>query len=117
MTTIKLKGIDFFAHHGYYQEERKIGNRYTVDIEVLLGRATFTDGDLDGTVNYEEIYSIVSSVMSVPAKLLETLASSICSEVLRKFPSVIQVNGTVCKHNPPIKGICKKASVSVTQAR
>ncbi|MEP1778639.1 dihydroneopterin aldolase [Reichenbachiella sp.] len=117
MTTIRLEGLDFFAHHGYYEEERKVGNRYTVDVEVCLRETTFTDDDLDHTINYEEIYLIVSTVMSVSTKLLETLASSICRELLKQFSSITQVNSTVSKHNPPIKGVCKKASVSISQKR
>lgn len=117
MTTIRLEGLDFFAHHGYYEEERKVGNKYTVDVEVLVENTAYTDDDLDKTINYEEIYLTVSTIMSVSTKLLETLASSMCRELLKQFDSVQQVTATVSKHNPPIKGVCKKASVSITQTR
>lgn len=117
MTTIRLEGLDFFAHHGYYEEERKVGNKYTVDVEVVLASTTFTDDDLNHTINYEEVYMTVSAIMSVSTKLLETLASAICRELLLQFPSVVQVNAVVSKHNPPIKGVCKKASVSISQSR
>ncbi|WP_422359774.1 dihydroneopterin aldolase [Reichenbachiella sp.] len=117
MTTIRLEGLDFFAHHGYYEEERKVGNKYTVDVEVLIENSAFTDDDLDQTINYEEIYLTVSTIMSVSTKLLETLASSMCKELLKQFSTVQQVTAIVSKHNPPIKGVCKKASVSITQTR
>lgn len=117
MTTIRLEGLDFFAHHGYYEEERKVGNKYTVDVEVFLTETSFTDDDLEHTINYEEIYLIVSTVMSVSTKLLETLASAICKELLNQFPLILKVNSTVSKHNPPIKGVCKAASVSISFER
>ncbi|MEP2025544.1 MAG: dihydroneopterin aldolase [Reichenbachiella sp.] len=117
MTTIRLEGLDFFAHHGYYEEERKVGNKYTVDVEVTVDNTVFTDDDLDQTINYEEIYLTVSTIMSVSTKLLETLASSMCRELLKQFSSISQVRSTVSKHNPPIKGVCKKASVTITQSR
>lgn len=117
MTTIRLEGLDFFAHHGYYEEERKVGNKYTVDVEVLIENTSFTDDDLDQTVNYEEIYLTVSTIMSVSTKLLETLASSMCRELLKQFGSIAQVTATVSKHNPPIKGVCKKATVTISQFR
>ncbi|WP_420583315.1 dihydroneopterin aldolase [Reichenbachiella sp.] len=117
MTTIRLEELDFFAHHGYYEEERKVGNKYTVDIEVLVENTAYTDDDLDQTINYEEIYLTVSTIMSVSTKLLETLASSMCRELLKQFDAVQQVTASVSKHNPPIKGVCKKASVSITQTR
>lgn len=117
MTTIRLEGLDFFAHHGYYEEERRVGNKYTVDVEVLLDNTSFTDDDLDHTINYEEIYLTVSTIMSVSTKLLETLASSMCRELLKQFASVTQVTATVSKHNPPIKGVCKRAAVTISQSR
>ncbi|MEP3389698.1 MAG: dihydroneopterin aldolase [Reichenbachiella sp.] len=117
MTTIRLEGLDFFAHHGFYEEERKVGNKYTVDIEVLVENTSYTDDDLEKTINYEEIYLIASTIMSVSTKLLETLASSMCRELLKQFGTIQQVTATVSKHNPPIKGVCKRASVSITQSR
>ncbi len=117
MTTIRLEGLDFFAHHGYYEEERKIGNKYTVDVKVLVDNTTFTDDDLDQTINYEEIYLTISTIMSVSTKLLETLASSMCRELLKQFDSITEVTATVSKHNPPIKGVCARASVSICQSR
>lgn len=117
MTTIRLEELDFFAHHGFYEEERKVGNKYAVDVEVQVENTTFKDDDLEGTINYEEIYLIVSTIMSVSTKLLETLASSMCTELLKQFPAVYQVTATVSKYNPPIKGVCKRASVSITQTR
>ncbi|RZK29989.1 MAG: dihydroneopterin aldolase, partial [Hymenobacter sp.] len=32
MGQIALEGLEFFAFHGYYDEEQKIGNKYGVDI-------------------------------------------------------------------------------------
>jgi dihydroneopterin aldolase len=32
--TVSLEGMAFFARHGFYEEERTLGNRYEVDIAV-----------------------------------------------------------------------------------
>ena len=32
--TIELKGLRFFAEHGMYVEERKVGNQFEIDLEV-----------------------------------------------------------------------------------
>ncbi len=34
MDVIKLCNIVFYAHHGYYEAERELGQRFEVDIEV-----------------------------------------------------------------------------------
>ncbi|MCV9386893.1 dihydroneopterin aldolase [Reichenbachiella ulvae] len=111
---VKLEGLDFFSHHGYYEQEREIGNKYTVDVEVeLADPVELDDGDLAATVNYEIIYSLVENIMKVPTKLLETLSMSINQKIASRFPKIYSVKTTVSKHNPPIKGVCHKASVTL----
>ncbi|MFK7951650.1 MAG: dihydroneopterin aldolase [Ekhidna sp.] len=114
MGQVSLEGMEFFAKHGYYEEERTIGNKYSVDItlDVDFTDAT-TDDKLEGTVNYEKVYEIVSDVMGNEAKLLEHLAGKIIKTIRSSFPSVRKVAVKVSKHNPPIKGLCKKATVSL----
>ena len=57
MGRITLEGLEFFAFHGYYDEEQKIGNKYGVDItvETTLEKAQ-TDDKLSETIDYEELY-------------------------------------------------------------
>ena len=70
MAFISLEGMEFYAHHGYYEEERKIGSKYSVDVrlELDLGLAARED-KLEGTVDYEKVYELVSKVMSKEAAL------------------------------------------------
>jgi dihydroneopterin aldolase len=117
MAIIRLQGLDFFSHHGVYEEERKIGNRYTVDVEVVIAQNDFSTDMLNETVNYEEIYLTVATVMSAPVKLLETIASTINQQLLHHFSSILSIQTTVSKHNPPIKGVCDRASVTILLER
>ncbi len=111
---IKLEGLDFFAQHGYYEQERAIGNKYTINIEIEVANPTkVDDDDLSATVNYEIVYSTIAKIMDQPTKLLETLAHKINQSILEQFSIVIAVESTVSKHNPPIKGVCKMASVQL----
>ncbi|MFY0624967.1 MAG: dihydroneopterin aldolase [Reichenbachiella sp.] len=113
---IRLEGLEFFAHHGFYEEEQKIGNKYTVDIVIkLASNSDFSDDNLDDTINYEVVYEIINEIMRTPTKLLETLASRINRDISLKFPDIDSTTTTVSKHNPPIKGICAKASVTLEQ--
>lgn len=115
---VKLEGLDFFANHGYYEGEREIGNKYTIDISIEIANPQEIDDDnLDATVNYEIVYSKISEIMLQSTKLLETLAFRINEEILKEFAKVLSVESAVSKHNPPIKGVCKKASVSLKTVR
>lgn len=118
MGKIQLEGLEFFAHHGYHHEEQKLGNRYTVDISLFteFGEAATSD-DISGTVNYEEVYQIISRIMAHNTRLLEHIAHQINQSILSKFTQVEKVEVKVCKHNPPLKGICNRASVTLEAIR
>ena len=34
MATIALEGMRFYAYHGYYEEERTLGNEFILDVYV-----------------------------------------------------------------------------------
>ena len=106
MGRITLEGLEFFAFHGYYDEEQKIGNKYGVDItiETTLERAQ-EDDKLSETVNYEELYRIILEEMNKPSRLLEKIGGRIIQAVFDHFPSVSFVEIQISKFNPPIGGI------------
>lgn len=118
MGEISLENMEFFAYHGFYDEEQKIGNKYSVDLRVWVDfhRAAVED-QLRYTVNYEKLYRLVAEVMATPTRLLEHIAQRIAGEVLRRFESVEKVEVAVAKHNPPIGGVCAKARVRLQLER
>ena len=118
MGQIALEGMEFFAFHGYYDEEQKIGNKYGVDlyIETNLNAAAASD-DLHETVNYETLYNIVLNQMKQPARLLEHIGHRVIEQVLSKFPKVKKVKVNIYKFNPPLGGICHRARVTLARRR
>lgn len=114
MGKVSLEGMEFYARHGYYEEERVIGNKYSVDVtlEVDFSEAASED-KLEGTVNYEQVYEIVRDVMSIDANLLEHLAGKMIKSLKDAFQSVQKVQVKISKYNPPIKGLCHKATVEL----
>ena len=114
MGKVSLEGMEFYARHGYYEEERIIGNKYSVDVTVELDFTDAADTDkLEGTVNYERVYEIVAGVMAVDALLLEHLAGKIIKELKTSFPQIKSSLVKVSKYNPPIKGLCHRAVVEM----
>lgn len=102
---IGLEGMEFYAYHGCYQEERKTGGRYLVDVMVYTNaELAETLDDLGGTVNYEEIYGVVARNMAEPVKLIEHLASRIMGD-LRKFVTKDDfIRIKIQKLHPPLNG-------------
>src|SRR5882672_886950 len=111
---VALEGLEFHAYHGVYPHERSSGNKFEVDIiaETEFQEAAFQD-DLSGTINYEDLYALVKSEMNKPSKLLETVGHAIAEKILKSFASASSVEVKISKFNPPIGGVCKKASVVV----
>lgn len=114
MGKVSLEGMEFYARHGYYEEERIIGNKYSVDVvlDVDFTEAALDD-KLEGTVNYENVYEIVREVMSIDANLLEHLAGKMIKALKQNFPRVNRVEVKISKYNPPIKGLCERATVTL----
>lgn len=121
MKTVKigLEGLVFFTYHGVFEAEQKIGNRYTVDLELeaAVSATALQEDQLEGTIDYGAIYQVVQSVMQQPSKLLEYLAEQINQKCLQQFPAISRITTSVAKHNPPIAGLCQQAKVSITQSR
>jgi dihydroneopterin aldolase len=55
--------------------------------------------------------------MNEPTKLLEHLGKRIIDTVFEEFQQVSSVKVKVSKYNPPVGGICQKASVSLKESR
>ncbi|MCB9033408.1 MAG: dihydroneopterin aldolase [Chitinophagales bacterium] len=100
--TIGLNGMQFYAYHGYYEEERKIGGWYEVDVTVVVQQQNTINDKLENTINYEQIYTIVEQAMQESALLIETVASKIKDAI--KALGVQQIKVTVKKKNPPLSG-------------
>lgn len=115
---VALEGLEFHAYHGVYPHERSSGNKFEVDVVVQteFSDSAFQD-DLSGTINYENLYAIVKDEMAKPSKLLETVGYAIASKALEAFSEASSVEVQISKFNPPIGGVCKKATVTVCKQR
>lgn len=114
MGIIALEGLEFFAYHGYYEEEQKIGNRYQIDIQITTDFSEAAEEDkLGGTVNYEDLYRIIASIMKDKIKLLEHIAQRIIQQVRIQYPAVSEIKVSVSKLNPPIGGVCERAKITL----
>ncbi|KAA0991498.1 dihydroneopterin aldolase [Dyadobacter aurulentus] len=114
MGTISLEGLEFFAYHGYYPEEQRIGNKYALDITITTDFFKAAQEDkLSETVNYETIYQIASKVMKEPAKLLEHIGFNVIDKIREHYPLVANIKVRVSKFNPPVGGVCTRATITM----
>jgi len=114
MAKIALEGMEFYAYHGYYKEERIIGTDYIVDvyIETNVNKAAVSD-KLKETINYETIYHICEGVMRQPSKLIENVAQRISLGIKNNFGTIKELTVRVRKMNPPLGGKVHSSYVEV----
>lgn len=114
MAVIALEGMHFYAYHGVYEEERKIGGEYIVDVSlnVDVSQAAVSD-DLTKTVNYETVFLICEAAMRIQSKLLENVAERIALQLKNQFGFIKEMNISVRKKNPPLGGLVDFAVVEV----
>jgi len=105
MDRMCLKGMRFFGYHGVFPEENKLGQQFIIDVDLSLdlSKAAKND-DLEATVNYAEVHSLVKSIAEGPPfKLIEALAGHVASRLLDAYTSVNELTVRVTKPNPPFE--------------
>ena len=112
MVSIKLKQLRFFAHHGLYEEERKVSNEFMVDLEVFFESPAPVITKMSETINYIKLYELVKKHMLQTTDLLETLATSITEDIHASYKQVRKVSINVAKKYPPVINFSGNVAVS-----
>jgi|SRR6476661_295175 7,8-dihydroneopterin aldolase/epimerase/oxygenase len=102
MLTIELSKLRFHAYHGLYHEEKKLGGDFEVNVTVIHEPAKIPVVHINETIDYMIVYNLVKEIMQHPQPLLETVATVIASEILKRFSHAQEVIVSVTKLNPPI---------------
>ena len=116
MGQIALEGMEFFAYHGYFDEEQKIGNKYIVDlfIDTDLSKPSSTD-NLTDTIDYGKMYEIVSKEMETKSRLLEHIGYRIIDSLKSEFKGIQNIKVMIAKLNPPVGGIVNKSKITLEE--
>ena len=112
MSRIELKEMTFHAFHGVSSQERKVGNIYIVDVifELDIRKAAETD-NLNDTIDYSSVYTIVKEEMAIPSCLIEHVAHRIIRHIRTDFPQIKAIEIRLAKQSPPIGGDIREAAV------
>jgi dihydroneopterin aldolase len=115
MMTIAIHGAEFFAYHGFYPEEQKLGTKFIADIEVEFRPVTagIRQDDITHTVDYEQLYAIVCREMKHTRKLIETVAQSMAEGIKAKYPFADKIKVVLKKMHPPMAGKVDHSSVTI----
>lgn len=119
MDKILFKGMKFYAYHGVFPEENKLGQIYVVDLEVGINLRLAGETDqLDETINYADLYQLVKDIVeNEQFKLIESVAEKIASQALISFLKMNEILVRVTKPTPPIPGHYDAVAVEIRRAR
>lgn len=118
MDYIDLTALKFTGYHGCLPAERVQGQIFLVDARLGLDLSLAgTTDDLSHTVNYAAVYTDIKDIVTgEPKNLIESVAETIATTLLQKYP-LQQVTITIHKPHAPIAGAFTDISVSITRKK
>ena len=118
-TTIFVEQLEFTGAHGVYEEERREGRRFLVDLEVDVadGPAATSDA-LGDTLDYRALAQLILDVGAGPScALVEHMAAQILDGALARHPEVLCARVTIRKFATGVPGAPRCVGVRMTRAR
>ena len=116
MGYIQLENMEFFAHHGHYDEERIVGNKFLVNLTIKTNMDAPSKTDrLEDALDYQKVYRIVNDEMRKKSHLLEHIAGRILDSLYNHFDSIENATIKISKLNPPMGGMMDNVSVSLSR--
>lgn len=118
MSFIEISNMQFYAFHGCFDEEQKIGTPFRVDLRLQVDTSVAQHSDnINDTVNYLSVYQTVKQQMMIASHLLEHVADRIASRILDQFVGVEHVQVKISKLNPPLGGQMDCVSLIIEKKR
>ncbi len=117
MDQITIKGLETFGHHGVFQEESFLGQKFIVDAVLFLDtRVAGKTDDLEDSIDYGQVCSLIKKTVEVERfQLIEALAEEIAEKLLLTFHQLVSVGITVKKPWAPV--LISMDTVAVTIKR
>ncbi len=116
---IFINGLSLHAYHGVMAYEGKVGQTFTIDLEleIDLTVAARSDKVMD-TVSYDKVVACASDAFCAQRyKLIEAAAGKVAEAVLSTFPRVQKINVTIHKPHAPIAATFSDVGVTLVRAR
>lgn len=117
MDKIFIKDLQVYGYHGVNKEEKKMGQRFLISLELYMDlRVPGKSDNLEETVNYGELCEMVSNKF-VKAKfdLIEAAAEDIAQFILSSFNLINGVKVNIKKPWAPIGKPLDFAGVEITR--
>jgi len=116
MGLIQIEGMEFYAYHGHFVEERIVGNRFLLDISIKTNTNKAEESDqIEDALNYQTVYKIIKAEMQKKSHLLENIGKRILDSLYNEFSEIEEIKIKVKKMHPPMGGQIECVSVTLTR--
>ena len=118
MDKIILKNVEIFANHGVFNEEKSLGQKFILDLEVFMDlKEAGKSGDLNKSINYGELCHKVEEVFKLESyDLIETAAEMVADYILYNYEHAEAVKVTLKKPWAPIGRHLDYAAVEIERS-
>ena len=116
---IFIKGLALHAYHGVMAHEAKVGQTFTIDLdlEIDLSVAARSDKVMD-TVSYDKVVDCASDAFCAQRfRLIEAAAGRVADAVLAAFARVRSLRVTIHKPHAPIAATFNDVGVTLVRSR
>lgn len=117
MDKIYINNLEFIGFHGVFPEEKKLGQKFLVSLELIVGtKEAGKTGDLTKSVHYGLVAQDVERVfLEKSIDLIETCAENIAEMVLKKYELVKEVKVTVKKPWAPLQMHFENVAIEISR--
>jgi dihydroneopterin aldolase len=115
MMHIFLQNLKWIGEHGVTEPEKNWGTTFIINATLQIEEKSRYDG-LDQTADYQSVHEIIKREFSIRESLLENLVSRIYDRLVESFPSILHVDISIAKEDPPIKGFSGRVGVHLKKA-
>ena len=114
-TWIDITDLRIFARHGVMEQERTVGNEFSVTMRLYYdaSRAMLTD-DVAEALSYAEVIEVIKEEMAVSSALLENAAMRLAAALTETFPQLTAGQLTLTKLKPPVPAQLSGASFTLS---
>ncbi|OAB43467.1 dihydroneopterin aldolase [Paenibacillus antarcticus] len=119
MDKMVMHRMEYYGYHGVFEEERRLGQRYYIDLELDMDlREAGEQDDLTKTINYADIHVLVKGIVENKSfQLIEALGEAIASSLLDTYTRINALTVKVTKPHPPFDIHFQGVTVELSRTR
>lgn len=116
---INVTKLALFAYHGVNDEEQRLGQRFYIDMSLIVAPVSATKSDrLEDTISYEDvIHCAEDAFLEKKYRTIERAAYAVGSAIMEQFPTIQNLSVTVHKPSAPVAAIFDDVAVTVDFSR